>query len=246
MPKLPPHEKTSTHLHWRVSRDPLDEKYLAFIREYFSEYLVSYETHSNRPHFHAVINHKGLPSRAFTQLIKTRFPNLNGNADFQVVNIEVGTLETMLEYICKGEEQGKQPPEIILNSGFTNDSIKNMQAQYWIRHISTYFSEESKEQESPQTMLKRISTVKAQTKSFTERVYDYIIENYDNIEWNYRNEAHHELITDIMLTKLGEKSKCISIPQIHTMIEGMFNALDAKHCRQDIKAQLRRYKLQQG
>lgn len=246
MPRNPPYEKTSTHLHWRVTLDPQNTKYQAFVTSYFSEYIMAYETHSNRPHFHAVIEHKGCPKLAFTRLVQNHFPELTGNSCFSVHNLDPSTesLETEREYVCKGDSKDIQPVILQASHYYTPQVIQQLHDKYWVKHLPRYFQEHV--EDTPQALQKFITTPKQKTYSWKEKVLDYINEQYPYFDWHYHNDTHREMMLDIVLAKLGEKAMNFDAFMLVKTCNGFFNALDARGFRGDMKSQAKRLWQQQG
>ena len=249
MPKPPPHEKDSVYLHWRCHQAPDDPLYINFIREYFTDYIVAYETHSNRPHFHAVIRHKGCPKNPFTTLIHTRFPKLEGQGDFMVKNCAPTEEDekNLKAYVCKGDSVDKEP--VILATSYSTEQIKYFHDYYYAKNkITTYFSQTVAD--TPEALHTFIKTKKPKAYTWTEKTYNYLYEGTYGPEpffpdWDYSNSAHKDLMMDIVLKKLGEKGKGFLVPQLVSICNGFFNGLGARNFHDDIKHRARQFQDEQ-
>jgi len=237
MPKLHPLEKTSTHLHFRCSVDPENEKYQIFFEEMFSDYICSLEKgkENERPHFHCVFGKKGSRCEQVRKILKNKF-NLDGNADYELINIHPHEqdLRHMVEYVCKGDDKNI-PPVILFDSQslYSNTDILHLQKCYWLRHEPTYFKDTIKD--TPQAVDTYIVTKTVKASTFTEKTLNYILDNFKEKSWNAHCQKDIELMTSIVLERMGQKGKELNPVKLASMVYGFLNSVDADNLRDDMR-----------
>lgn len=225
MPRLPPFEKTALYITFRCHYQPLNKEWIEFLSTYFKQYVVAYETHSTRPHFHALIYCQGTRRNAFTKLMQTRFPECEGNENFAVHNLdpddEMG-LQNQKQYICKGDS-AEIMPNILHNTLIPDTAYCHN--QYWVGNIPQYF--ESIVPDTPEAVDKFIKTPKQKEKTFMQKFIIYAKNELDDIVLDYNNDNHIRLVTRMLLKKLGEKGMTLDQIILKRMTLGVLNALEA-------------------
>lgn len=211
----------------------MDKAWLEFFAKYWTLYAVCYEEHAERPHFHALIFHKGTSKLPFTELVQQHFPECTGNSNLAVTNLapDEQSLDYYKQYVCKGENKDTAP--VLLFNSLIED-VEYKHRQYWIRKLGTYFTEQVRD--TPEDTEKFLKTVKPKQKTFLQNFILYAREEIQfTLDW--RNDNHLQLVMRMLLRKLGEKSALLDNYILERMTNAVFNALEADHFRDDMVAQ---------
>lgn len=245
MPRLPPHEKNSRYLSLRVSVDTHPDRIdavIAFLQYYWTDFLVAHEIgkKTERPHIHCYVRHQGSPKLVFSSLFKMHVARKLGlqSSEWSVVNIEPTTASerTSFCYHCKGEKSGEFPDIRFMGLYSAND-ILQAQTEYWAKHITTYFP--TVVPDTPEGHQQIIKTVKTRTKTWTEKVCELLDdENFNETiglkgQWDYNNDKHIQLMTNIVLDRLGDRGMKFDQRLLNQHVLGFLNHVGAKGLRQD-------------
>lgn len=242
MPRLPAHEKDSRYLTLRVSIDDKPERIdvvIAFLLKFWDDVLVAHEIgqKTERPHIHCLVFHKGSPKVTFSNLFKmhvSRQLQLQ-SSEWSVTNIEptAASERSAFCYHCKGEKSGKFPD--IRHFGQTSrERVQEGHNEYWAKKLHTYFIVEAPD--TPQTHQQILKTVKTKSKTWTEKVCDFLDEHYTDMDWDYTNDKHIQLMADIVLEKLGDRGKAFDGSRLKQHVLGFLNYVNAKGLRNEFSA----------
>jgi len=234
MPKLPPHEKTAEFIHFRCHKNPTSLDYGEYFSSLFSNYLVTYETHSERPHFHALIETKGLRSVKFSRLVAGKF-GLFGNEDFMVKNVAPTTEDynTLLEYICKGDNKDTQPVVLFKTINYSENIIKAAHDAYHVRRIETYFPQIISAE--PSALEKFIKTNKTKAPTWTQKVMLELDNHYGDKKWDFNDQDDIKMMNRIVLEFLGERGKEFDSHKVWRIMLGLLNYVGAKNLKESVE-----------
>jgi len=248
MPTLPPFEKTAEFMHIRISKDPTIKKIEDFLQFHFDGFVACFETHSNRPHIHVLAKIKYTRSVKIRKLMKEQL-EYKGNTDFMVdnVNPEEGNFENISRYVCKGDGP-KIPTNVVFRTdNWTDELIELRKEEYWHYEQSRNVVKINLETEEEHVK----KPCKKVTNTWTQRLVVELGQEYkveikgfgpiplNEIKWDWADDVHVDFMYDFILKKLGETAKIFDEYQLNKFMYGVFNALDAKNFRDDIKARAR-------
>lgn len=266
MPSLPKYEKEAQWLMIRISKDPKNPKIEEFCKFHFKTVISCYETDANRPHVHILCEIQYIRSVKTRSLLKDQFA-YKGNTDFSVDNV-APTEEDFVRvsrYVCKGDGP-KIPTDVVFRTeNWTDELVELRKDEYWFYHASEeqildgnskYFLDQA-EKESANTVKINLQTEEEHVKkpckkvvnTWTQKIIIELGQQYEyhiggeiipanQIYWDWHNDSHVDWIQDYILEKLGNTAKCFDEYQLKKFIYGVFNALDAKNFRTDIKAKV--------
>lgn len=236
MPSPKPYEKTSIWIHLRVTpENPRDPKFQQFISSLFSNFIACYEVGhkgDKRPHFHCLFEKKGVLSKHLRTMFSERF-DIHGS-DLAVMDVAPTSEDynAVLEYICKGEGL-ENPPDIMWASPhYTLQVISDAHRKHHLKKIKTYFP--TVVPDTPQGLQTIIKLKQSKTKTWTEKVQEYIDETYPYFDWDYQNEKHIILMTEIVMLKMGQKAKDLDEVILDRKVMGFLNSVDAKGLRSSL------------
>jgi len=236
MPSLPPNEKTAEWLTIRVHKNPKDNEYQTFCERQFDSYISCYETHSNRPHVHILVKIKVSRSVQISKLMKKMF-NFQGNTDFSIKNVNptINDLHEVSKYVCKGDNKKTLPVVVFKSLDWDENKISKLHEEYWkVQHVEEFTNEkviiDLNQIEIPK--------VKIQRKTWTQKIIEELETDYEETDWDWRNEKHKQFMLEYVLRKLGDTKKIFDEYQIKKFVYACFNSLDAKNFRTDISAKV--------
>jgi len=234
MPRLPPHEKTAKYIHFRCHVNPTSTDYGEFFSSLFSNYLVAYETHSERPHFHALIETKGIRSLQFSKMIAGQF-NLFGNADFMVKNVAPtdDDYNAVLQYICKGDDKFTPPNILFKTPNYTEIIIQQAHDLFHAKRIETYFP--TVVSTEPSELQKFIKTKPTKAPTWTQKVMLELENTYALKKWDYNDIDDIKLMNRIVLEFLGERGKEFDSHKVWRIVLGLLNFVGAKNLRESVE-----------
>lgn len=234
MPSLPSHEKTSTHLHIRIHKNPKDPEYQTFCERQFESYISCYETHSNRPHVHILVKKKITRSLQIADLLKKMF-NFFGNTDFSVKNVtpDADDLKNISNYVCKGDNKKTLPCVVFSSLDWDEEKIKYHHTEY---HKNTHV-EDTMEPIIVDLNQIEIQPKKIPRKTWYEKTLEELETDYDE-DWDYNNEKHIKFMVQYMCRKLGDAKRKLNKRIVNDLVQGAFNFLDAKNYRSDMEQQV--------
>jgi len=233
MPTLPPHEKTAEWIHIRIHKNPKNPEYNTFFERQFDSVISCYETHSNRPHVHVLCKIKVTRSVQIRKLLKKMF-NFDGNTDFSVTNVAPtpNDIKEMSQYVCKGNDKKTLPEVVFKTVDWTKEFIEQKHTDYWaVSRIDKHVEEQQHVTVNLNDFPIKEKVVR---RTWTEKIVDELISEYEDTAWDWHNKKHKEFMLEYVLRKLGEKRKIFNEYKIKEFVYACFNALDAKHFRDDI------------
>jgi len=133
--------KTENFFHIRIHKNPRTERYLTFVKERFSEFIVCHEPQDedvSRDHIH--IHGQAYLKFKTEKQLRTEFkrwfpsPMIDGNADYTLKGPDNKIAPNVFgyKYVCKGlkDDWDTGKPEILATT-FNPEQIQEFHRQYW-------------------------------------------------------------------------------------------------------------------
>lgn len=209
------------YIHFRTHRLDLWESIGKFLLQNGTNILSIKEIDAERPHIHTVLLFEKTKS-TFWQRLKKKFPELAGNKDFSISEVKdtPQDLQNILQYICKGEQEKTEEnpyglPDVVLNHPQDHYDIMKLCNDYWIKNADL----KSKNEKDPVE-----KTLKEKKVSFTDECIRSLRKEYPKRQWDM-NESAISTVFNVVITKLGEKSKVFDRSILRRLVFGILNVL---------------------
>lgn len=208
--------------------------------------LCVFEQHDNRPHIHMLFNERKVTQSTVIQKLKKRFPFIHGNGAYSCQDVtklkkkkrqdepESGDPEKAKNYLCKGASINEMPIVI----GHTDVDIEKYHNDYWTRYLELKSNGNHEVNMGCQNDSSLVS--KAKSKSWSERVFDDVVEKYQSqcmcitqFQLIYRPSDYEKEMYDksrkeifrYMMKCLGKAVKKINHKIIEELWSGFINAI---------------------
>lgn len=177
----------------------------------------------SRPHCHLVINYNKTLS-TFRQQFKKRFPNYEGNKDYQLKDCSDDG-EKPLWYICKMDQ-----PEVLYKMNYTEKDIERFH-QESENYVSALKKQKQNENVKPPKEYKE----KVKTLTFPQICAKALKEKYPkNTEynnWNFGWKDDRLKVYNLVCDMLGDYGKVLDEIIIHRLMCGVMMIVDRDSCK---------------
>jgi len=218
------------YIHFRTHRLDLWEAMGTFLLQNGSNILSIKEIDAERPHIHTVLLFDKTKS-TFWQRLKKKFPDLDGNKDFSISEVKdtPQDLQNILQYICKGETIESvvveanntssaittKLPDVILHHPKEHYDIMKLCNDYWIKNA---------ELKASNIKVQVDKTQKEKKMSFTEECILQLRKQSPKYKWSM-SPNDMKSVFQVVIMKLGEKSKVFDRSIIRRLVFGVLNVL---------------------
>jgi hypothetical protein len=205
--------KTENFFHIRIHKNPRTEKYLTFVKERFSEFIVCHEQQDedvsrDHLHIHGQAYLKFKTEKQLRSEFKKWFPSpmIHGNGDYTLKAPDSKPQPNACgyKYVCKGTsadwETGK--PEILATS-FSEDDIKEFHRQYWNHHDRIKVNQET----YPEVL--DIPKKKKEYKSWTVKTIEIWNAEHEGFIYDGTNNNHRLELTKFILKRMGKAGRAL-------------------------------------